>query len=103
MGRLVLKPLKNCSNLTRNDGVLTKNAKSQYHMNYQCRAAALLASFKQDNQDIRNALDSERMKQIYQNRDYLQALWKQLNFAGHRIYPSVAIVTMVNSIIRALM
>ena len=43
-------------------GALTQYAKSQYYMNYQCRAAVLLASFKQEDQDVRNALDSERMK-----------------------------------------
>ena len=46
MGRLVLEPLKDYSNLTEKDGALTKHVSSQYHMNHQCRAAVLLASSK---------------------------------------------------------
>ena len=51
------------------DGALTQYAKSQYYMNYLCRAEAFLASFKQEDQDVRNALNSERIKQIHQNRE----------------------------------
>ena len=46
----------------RKDGALTQHAKSQYYMHYKCRAAAPLAKFKQEDQDVRNALNSKRMK-----------------------------------------
>ena len=56
-------------------------------MNHQCRAAALLAPFKQDRQDMRNTLDSERIKQIHQNRELFTSIVETIKLCGAENIP----------------
>jgi hypothetical protein len=89
MGKLVLKPLKDYSKLTGKDGALTNHAEAQFHKHCQEKAAALLTTFQRgsQDQDIRNALDCERVKQIQQNRALLRSVVETVKLCGAQNIP----------------
>ena len=64
MGRLVLKPLTDFSDLTGKSGSLTLHATSTYHRTCAERASHFIQQFGQPNRDIRNQLSTVRMQQV---------------------------------------
>jgi hypothetical protein len=64
MGRLVLKPLSDFSDLTGKTGSLSLHAMSTYHRSCAERASHFIQQFGQPSRDIRNQLSTVRMQQV---------------------------------------
>jgi len=64
MGRLVLTPLSDFSDLTGKSGSLSLHAVSTYHRDCAERASHFIQQFGQPDRDIRNRLNTVRMQQV---------------------------------------
>ncbi|XP_076658585.1 52 kDa repressor of the inhibitor of the protein kinase-like [Halictus rubicundus] len=82
--RLVKEPLKAFGNLLGENGLLLTHQRNKYHELAVQAGKNFLLSFHKPEINIMNQVNSQRLKQINENRERLRPIVKTIIFCGHQ-------------------
>ena len=87
LSKFVSKPLKKYSKLLGKDGDLEVHSKNIYHINCVQVADDFMKTFNNPQKEVINLINSERMKQITENRNRLKPIVESIIFLGRQNIP----------------
>jgi len=87
LSKFVSKPLKKYSKLLGKDGDLEVHSKNNYHINCVLVADDFMKTFNNPRKEMINLINTERMKQVTENRNRLKPIVESIIFLGRQNIP----------------
>lgn len=87
LNKLVKEPLKKYSKILGKDGDFEVHSKNQYHINSVQVAEDFLLRYKNPHKEVINIINTDRLKQIEENRKRLKPIIETIIFLGHQNIP----------------
>lgn len=82
--KLVTKPLQEFAKLLGKDGYLETHCKTTYHKEAALSSIDFLKSYIEPNKQIINLINTERIRQVKENRERLKPIIQSIIFLGHQ-------------------
>lgn len=85
--KLVTLPLNQYSKLLGKDGYLEKHNQNHYHQDAILKSSDFLKTYNSPNKQVNNILNSERLRQVQENRNRLKPIIETIIFLGRQNIP----------------